>query len=83
MGKDNIQLTVVSPEKILFEGLARYVQIPGVNGSFSILYGHAPLLSALDAGEIKFKSAGVTHKIPVKSGFVSVKDNQVSICVEQ
>lgn len=83
MGKDNIQLTVVSPEKILFEGDVRYVQIPGVNGSFSILYQHAPLLTALNEGELKFKSAGVTHKIPVKSGFVSVRDNQVSICIEQ
>lgn len=83
MGKDNIQLTIVSPEKTLFEGDVRYVQLPGVNGSFSVLYEHAPLLSALAAGEIKFKSAGVTHKIPVKSGFVSVSDNQVSICIEQ
>lgn len=83
MGKDNIQLTIVSPEKIIFEGLARYVQMPGVNGLFSVLYEHAPLLTNLVNGEIKFKSDGVTHKIPLQSGFVAVSDNQVSVCIEQ
>lgn len=83
MGKDNIQLTVVSPEKVLFEGMVRYVQMPGTSGSFSVVYDHAPLLTSLTEGQIKFKSEGVTRQLPVKSGYVSVNDNQVSICVEQ
>lgn len=83
MGKDNIQLTVVSPEKVLFEGMVRYVQMPGASGSFSVVYDHAPLLTSLIEGQIKFKSEGVTHQVPVKAGYVSVNDNQVSICVEQ
>lgn len=83
MGKDNIQLTVVSPEKVLFEGMVCYVQMPGTSGSFSVVYDHAPLLTSLTEGQIKFKSEGVTHQLPVKSGYVSVNDNQVSICVEQ
>ncbi len=83
MGKDNIQLTIVSPEKVLFEGLVRYVQMPGVMGLFSVLYEHAPLLTNLISGEIKFKSNGVTQKIPLQSGFVSVSNNQVSVCIEQ
>lgn len=83
MGKDNIQLTVVSPEKILFDGLVRYVQLPGVDGSFSVVFGHAPLLTALTEGQIRFKSAGITREISLRSGFVSVGNNQVSICLEQ
>lgn len=83
MGKDNIQLTVVSPEQVLFDGLVRYVQLPGVSGSFSVVFGHAPLLTILTEGQIQFKSAGVTRKISLQSGFVSVGNNQVSICLEQ
>ncbi len=83
MGKDNIQLTVVSPEQVLFDGLVRYVQLPGVSGSFSVVFGHAPLLTILTEGQIQFKSAGVTRKISLRSGFVSVGNNQVSICIEQ
>ena len=83
MGKDNIQLTVVSPEQVLFDGLVRYVQLPGVSGSFSVVFGHAPLLTILTEGQIQCKSAGVTRKSSLRSGFVSVGNNQVSICLEQ
>lgn len=83
MKEDNIHLTIVSPEKNLFEGMVKYVELPGSSGLFSVLYNHAPLISSLEIGIIKFKSQGVTRRIPVRKGFVEVLDNSVSVCATE
>jgi F-type H+-transporting ATPase subunit epsilon len=48
-----MKLEVITPEKKLFEGNARAVQFPGINGSFQLLENHAPIISALGKGVIK------------------------------
>lgn len=83
MKTDCLHLAVVSPERSLFEGMAKYVELPGSAGLFSVLSGHAPLISSLDKGTVKFKSGAVTHRIDIRSGFVEVLDNSVSVCVTE
>lgn len=80
MKTDNIHLTIVSPEKTLFDGMVRYVELPGSAGSFSIMYGHAPLISSLNEGNVKFKSEGIRHSIPIRGGFIEVSNDTVSVC---
>lgn len=46
-------LEVISPDELIFKGNVKHVVLPGLNGSFGILNGHAPLISALAKGEIK------------------------------
>lgn len=82
MEKDLLTLSVVSPEKTLFQGKVRYVEIPGVGGLFSVLPGHAPLITSLTEGTLKFKGGDVTHRFGVSGGFVEVNNDVVSICVE-
>ncbi len=48
-----MKLEVITPEKKLFEGNAKAVQFPGINGSFQLLENHAPIISALGKGVIK------------------------------
>ena len=48
-------LEIVTPEAILFRGKVKSVTLPGVKGAFQILESHAPIVSLLENGVIKFK----------------------------
>ncbi|HLW29779.1 MAG TPA: F0F1 ATP synthase subunit epsilon [Brumimicrobium sp.] len=48
-----MKLEIITPEKKMFEGEADAVQFPGIDGSFQVLKGHAPIISALTDGRIK------------------------------
>ena len=58
-------------------------QTAGRKGPFTVLKNHAPLISVLDAGDIEYETmSGEVKKISIKSGFVEVGKNKVSVCVE-
>lgn len=78
-----IRLTVVSPEHVLFEGTVEHVTFPGTAGAFAVFPEHAPIISSLTKGKIVYTKDGEPHTIEIKSGFVEVKDNNISVCVEQ
>lgn len=46
-------LEVITPDETLFKGNISHVVLPGLDGSFGILKGHAPMISALSAGSVK------------------------------
>ena len=48
-----MQLEIITPEREIFKGEAEAVQFPGLDGSFQVLNGHAPIISALTSGEVK------------------------------
>ena len=75
-------LTIVSPEKILYEGEATVVAVPGTKGAFEVLDNHAPIISSLQEGTIVAKHDCAQEEISITSGFIEVADNKVSICVE-
>ena len=77
-----MKLEIVSPDGILFEGETESVSFPGVAGSFDILPHHAPLIAALKAGTIRFEANGKRQEQTIQSGFVEVKDDILSVCVE-
>lgn len=79
---EDLHLIVVSPESTLFDGKVEIVTLPGKLGSFSVLYDHASLISSLIKGEIKYTEDGLAKSIGISSGFVEVRDNIVSACVE-
>ena len=75
-------LTIVSPEKILFKGEVENVLVPGELGEFEILINHAPIISTLVEGRVVYTINSEKKTIMVKGGFVEVKKNVVSLCVE-
>lgn len=77
-----MKLEIVSPDGILFEGETESVSFPGAAGSFDILPHHAPLIAALKAGRIRFEANGKRQEHAIQSGFVEVKDDILSVCVE-
>ena len=73
-----MRLEIVSPDGILFEGEAERVSFPGAAGSFDILPHHAPLRQ----GTIQYEHDGKKGEQAIKSGFVEVKDDYISVCIE-
>lgn len=76
-----LSVTIVSPEKTLFQGEAQGVKLPGTQGRFEVLDGHAPIISTLAAGTVECVG-GEPFEIAVTGGFVEVARNEVSVCVE-
>ena len=79
---EDLHLIVVSPESTLFDGKVEIVPQKGGTATSSGLYDHAPLISSLIKGEIKYTEDELEKSIGISSGFVEVRDNIVSACVE-
>ena len=76
-----LMLKILSPEKVLFSGQVAKVLLPGGKEPFMVLFNHAPLMSTLQEGVIKWSGAAEGN-LAVTGGFVEVKDNVVIACVE-
>ena len=77
-----MNIEIVSPEKIIYSGKADVITVPGLSSSFSVLDRHAPIISALDKGVVKYSVNGKNEKININGGFIEVKKNIVSVCIE-
>ena len=77
-----IELKVLSPERELLSCRVEQVELPGMLGRFVVLQDHAPIISALVEGVIRYRIDGEDRTLPVRSGFARVKDNVVTVCVE-
>ena len=75
-------MRIVSPEKSIFDGDVKIVTLPGTVGSFSILPGHAPIVSSLQAGTLSYTTMeGEERTIDIQGGFVELSDGTVSACI--
>lgn len=77
-----LTLRIVSPERIVFTGEVDSVLVPGTVGPFEILNNHAPIISTLVEGKVAYSVKGDTKELHIVVGFVEVKKNLVSLCVE-
>lgn len=78
-----MKLEILSPEQTLYKGDVDVVTLPGTLGRFTILQDHAPMISSLKEGIIRIKPyEGEEVELSIKGGFVEVKRNEVSVCVE-
>ena len=76
-------LEILTPERKIFSGEVYSVQLPGIAGSFEVLEKHAPLVSALKAGNLKILNdkTSITN-YSIQSGFVEVINNKTTVLVE-
>ena len=78
-----MELIVLTPEKEIFKGAIESVKVPGTNGQFEILKGHAPIVSSLVSGPVRIISEGGDKKLfNISKGFVEVLSNEVSLLVQ-
>lgn len=77
-----LHLSIVSPEKEIYNGEVSRVMLPGTAGAFSILPQHAPIVSSLQEGKVIYVTAeGEEHSLDIHSGFVEMNNNEASVCV--
>jgi F-type H+-transporting ATPase subunit epsilon len=78
-----MHLEIITPEKKIFSGEIKLVQVPGTKGSFEILKNHAPIISTLERGSIKIKNpAGEESFFEIQGGVIEAKSNNIIILAE-
>ena len=77
---NSLRVRLVTPERTLFDAPADAVELPAKNGYMEVLYGHAPLLAELGAGDVRLHGAHDGDQIyNVSWGFVEVLPDRVTI----
>ncbi len=77
------QLEIITPSRVVFKDQATSLSAPGVQGGFQVLHNHAPLLAAIEIGEIKVRDKdGKDILYATSGGFVEVNDNKVVVLAD-
>ena len=78
-----MNITVLTPEKEIYQGTITSVKVPGINGQFEILNNHAAIVAALGQGDVRIVDTKGEKKIfKIKKGFIEVLKNEVSLLVQ-
>jgi F-type H+-transporting ATPase subunit epsilon len=73
---------LVSPEKLAFSGEVDQVDIPGVEGDFGVLAGHAPVVAVIRPGILTVTTGGAQQKIIVLGGLAEVSDKGLTVLAD-
>ena len=79
----DLKVSVISPERVLYEGTARGVIAPAFDGEVGILPMHAPLMTLLGRGTLRVDTAEGEQRFQVEGGFLQVVDDAVRVVTEQ
>ena len=77
-----LHFELVSPEKLVFSGEVEQVDVPGSEGDFGVLAGHAPMVTTLRPGILTVKVAGGEQKIVVLGGFAEVSGQGLTVLAD-
>ena len=73
---------LVSPEKLAFSGEVDQVDVPGIEGDFGVLAGHAPVVAAIRPGILTMTSGGTQQKIIVLGGLAEVSEKGLTVLAD-
>ncbi|MBB5045513.1 F-type H+-transporting ATPase subunit epsilon [Rhodopseudomonas rhenobacensis] len=76
------QFDLVSPEKLAFSGQVDQVDVPGVEGDFGVLAGHAPVVAVIRPGLLTITAGGNQQKIVVLGGLAEVSDKGLTVLAD-
>ena len=81
----DLHFELVTPERLVRSEAVYMVVVPGSEGEFGVLAGHAPFMSTLRNGDIAiYRSAGAEpERIPVEGGFAEVSDRGLTVLAER
>lgn len=78
-----MRLTILTPEKEIFNGEVKSIKVPGISGAFEILDNHAPIVSALSQGKVRLHTSdNGTIMYDITKGFIEVLNNEVALLVQ-
>ena len=78
-----LRVSVISPERVLFEGDTDSIVAPAFDGQVGILTSHAPMMTLLGQGELRLGTGGDARRFRVDGGFLQVVDDQVRVVTER
>src|SRR6476660_10571046 len=73
---------LVSPEKLAFAGEVDQVDVPGLEGDFGVLAGHAPVVAALRPGILTIITGGARQKVIVTGGLAEVSEKGLTVLAD-
>ena len=73
---------LVSPEKLAFSGEVDQVDVPGAEGDFGVLAGHAPVVAAMRPGILVVWNGGTKQKIIVLGGLAEVSEKGLTVLAD-
>jgi F-type H+-transporting ATPase subunit epsilon len=76
------QFDLVSPEKLLFSGAVTQVDVPGSEGDFGVLAGHAPMVTTLRPGILVVHRDGGELRVVVNGGFAEVSPTGLTVLAD-
>lgn len=78
-----MRLTILTPDKEIFNGEVSSIKVPGISGAFEVLDNHAPIVSALTQGKVRLHTAdNGTVIYEISKGFIEVLNNEVALLVQ-
>jgi F-type H+-transporting ATPase subunit epsilon len=77
-----LHFELVSPEKLVFSGDVQQVDVPGAEGEFGVLEGHAPMVTTLRPGILTVHAGGSAEKIVVLGGFAEVSAQGLTVLAD-
>ena len=78
-----LTVSVISPEKVLFEGQVDSVVAPAFDGEVGILPQHAPMMTLLGKGELRLGQGGSAGRFMISGGFLQVLNDAVRVVTER
>ena len=86
MAENKLQLSIVTPERLVVNEQVDQVNVPGAEGDLGVLYDHAPILTTMRPGQFSYESVGEkgreTIQMVVSGGYLEVTDNRVIVLAE-
>lgn len=80
---DKVNFELVSPERLLMATTADMVVVPGTEGEFGVMAGHAPLISTIRSGIVAVHDGGTVTKLFVRGGFADVTPESLTVLAEE
>ena len=81
---DRLQFELVTPERLLLSEMVEMVVVPGTEGNFGVLPGHAPLISTIRPGMIEiYQGQTVTRRIFIVSGIAEVTPGRCTVLADE
>jgi F-type H+-transporting ATPase subunit epsilon len=80
--ESGLELEIVTPVRKVLSVAADEVVVPGIDGYFGVLPGHAPFLTQLGVGELSYKDRAGTHYLAAAQGVVEVLPHRVTVLAQ-
>lgn len=77
-----LDLQIVTPEEKIFSDQVDSVLLPGSEGEMGVLPQHAPVVTALTPGELRYQQGDTEHELAVGHGFVEVTQGRVAVLTD-